>query len=414
MMSTPTTDERVPRGVVIVGAGAAGLSVAEGLRRGGYDGRLRMFGAEEHLPYDRPPLSKQVLLGQWTEERTRLREPQQLDDLEIELHLGQRAAGLDTRRRTVRMHDTSDVHYDQLVIATGLTPRKLPQQRGLAGVHSIHSLEDARALRAGLTTAHRIVIVGSGVLGCEVAASARSLGVEVTMVSPSSTTMLRQLGPDTGGILAEMHRERGVDLRLSTRLDSLIGSDGHVDGVLLEDGELLSVDLVVIAVGSNPTTEWLGGSGLVLEDGIVCDDRCRAADRVWAAGDVARFPDPRTGALMRLENRTNATDQGLAVAANILGADEPYAPIPYFWTDQYDLKIQSHGTPAQDTALVHGSITDRRFVALHGDGDSVTGAVGFNRPKQTRQWRQHVVDRTPWPEIHRDPVGLLAESMGAA
>lgn len=409
MIVGTSTETATPDGIVIVGAGAAGLSVAEGLRRGGYEGRLRMYGAEEHPPYDRPPLSKQVLLGTWQEQQTRLRDPVQLADLGIELHLGQEATGLDTGGRTVRFGNSAEVHYDQLVIATGLRPRTIPGQADLSGVHSLHSLADARALRAGLAESRTVVIVGAGVLGCELAASARSLGKSVTLVASTAAPMQRPLGVRLGGILADVHREHGVELRLSTRMGGLVRAEGRVTAVRLEKGELLPADLVAITIGSRPTTDWLEGSTLVLDDGIVCDNRCRAADRVWAVGDIARFPDPLTGALTRLENRTNATDQGLAVAGNLLGADEPYAPVPYFWTDQYDLKVQSHGVPAPETVLVEGAVAEGRFVALHGTDDAVTGVVGFNRPKQTRQWRRYVVEATPWSMLPAGAQGLVAE-----
>ncbi|MDP9793009.1 NADPH-dependent 2,4-dienoyl-CoA reductase/sulfur reductase-like enzyme [Catenuloplanes nepalensis] len=413
-----TSGGPAPDGVVIVGAGAAGLSVAEGLRHAGFAGRLRMYGAEDHPPYDRPPLSKQVLIGTWQDRQTRLRDDRQLADLEVELHLGRRAAGLDTARRRVRLADGTGVRYDHLVIATGLTPRTLPGQASLAGVHVLHTLEDSAALRDGLARAHRVVIVGAGVLGCEIAASARTLGAEVTLVDPAPVPMLRQLGPAIGGLLAEIHRERGVRLRLSTGVDGLIDLQGGVAGVRLAGGEVLPADLVAVTIGGRPATGWLEGSALTLGDGVVCDDRGRAADRVWAVGDIARFPDPRTGALIRLENRTNATEQGITVAANILGADRPYQPLPYFWSDQYDRRIQCHGTPAVDVGVVDGgvvdggvvdgAITDRRFVAVYSDGETLTGVVGFNRPKQTRLWRQHVLDRTPKAALPTPPQSLSA------
>src|SRR5690606_5210034 len=298
-----------PASVLVVGSSAAGLTTAEALRRKGYRGKLTVLGAEKHLPYDRPPLSKQVLSGEWEPERTQLRPEAQLTSLDIEFVLGDPAAGLDVGERTVRTASGRELAAEAVVVATGVRPRALSGQDQLAGVHVLRTLDDAIALRDELLGASRLVVVGDGVLGAEIAATARGLGPEVTMVGPQQAPMAGQLGPQIAGFLAELHVENGVQLRLGTGVEELVGRDDEVTGVRLADGEELSADVVVVAVGAEPATDWLADSGLQVDDGVVCDSRCRAADGVFAAGDVARWHHEQLGVLVRLENRTNATEQ---------------------------------------------------------------------------------------------------------
>jgi NADPH-dependent 2,4-dienoyl-CoA reductase/sulfur reductase-like enzyme len=239
------------------------------------------------------------------------------------------------------------------------------------------------------------------VLGAEVATTARTLGLEVTLTGPRHAPMAGSLGPLVANLLAELHAEHGVRLRMGTQVAALAGRDGTVTGVRLGDGEVLPADVVVVAIGAEPATEWLDGSGLPLDDGLVCDSRCRAAEGVYAVGDVARWHHEELGRLIRLDNRTNAAEQAAAVAANILGADRPYSPIPYFWTDQFTAKIHTHGTPTADAdvAVVDGDLAGRRFVARYSRAGRVTGVVGWNMPKQTRLRRQELLqapaDRVP-------------------
>ncbi|MCQ8187235.1 NAD(P)/FAD-dependent oxidoreductase [Streptomyces rugosispiralis] len=379
-----------PSSVVVAGASAAGLGTAEALRRKGYRGRLTVLGAEPHPPYDRPPLSKQVLAGTWTPERARLRTREALDALDAEFLLGDPAVALDVAARTVRTASGRTVHGGAVVIATGLRPRTLPGPDGLAGVHVLRSLDDARALRAELRSAERAVVVGDGVLGAEIAATAHTMGVAVTLVGPQPAPMARQLGPTVAELLAALHREHGVRLRLGAAVDALTGHGGRVDGVRLGDGEVLPAEVVVVAVGAVPDTAWLTGSGLTLDDGVVCDAYCRAADGIYAAGDVARWHHPGLGEPLRLENRTNAVEQSAAVAGNILGEARPYAPIPYFWTDQFDARIHVHGRPlpGAEMTVVDGAVADRRFVAQYRHRGRVVAVLGWNMPKQARAHRQ--------------------------
>lgn len=385
-----------PDGVLVVGASAAGLAAAEALRRKGYEGPLTVLGAEPHLPYDRPPLSKQVLGGAWQPDRAQLRQPEMLSKLDASFVLGDPAVGLDTTARAVATASGRVLAAEAIVLATGLRPRTLPGQDGLAGVHVLRTLDDSLALRKDLLSCTRVVVVGDGVLGAEIAATARGMGLAVTMVGPQDAPLAYQFGPLPAGLLAELHTTNGVELRLGAGVTGLSSSDDRVTGVCLETGEVLPADVVVVAFGAAPATEWLAGSGLLCDNGVVCDSRCRAAEGIYAAGDLARWHHETLDALLRLENRTNATEQGVAVAANILGADKPYTPVPYFWTDQFDVKIHVHGTLHADAevTIVDGGLTDRRFVATYRHGGAITGVLGWNMPKQARLRRQEVVGGT--------------------
>ncbi|MCC3331937.1 NAD(P)/FAD-dependent oxidoreductase [Nocardia abscessus] len=378
-------------GVLVVGASAAGLAVVEALRREGYRDRITLLGGEPHLPYDRPPLSKQILSGAWRPERTLLRAPRMLAGLDADLVLGCRATALDVTTRTVHT-TTGAVTADHIVLATGAAPRMLPAPPGLRGVHVLRTLDDALGLRDDLSARARVVVVGEGVLGAEIAATARQTGHDVTMTGPQRAPMAAQLGGFAAGLLADLHTGNGVRLRLGVGVSGLSDRGGAVTGVVLENSETLPADLVVVAIGAVPATDWLVGSGLSLADGIVCDERCRAAEGVYAAGDVARWHHPALGTTLRLENRTNATEQAGVVAANILGAERAYQPIPYFWTDQFTTKIQVYGSITADAqvTVVDGDPADGRFVARFERGGAVTAVLGWNMPKQARIQRQQL------------------------
>ncbi|GAB3442197.1 FAD-dependent oxidoreductase [Streptomonospora sediminis] len=389
-------------GVVIVGASAGGLTTAEALRRQGYQGALTVLGAEKHPPYDRPPLAKQVLSGVWEPERVQLRPQAALSELGAEFGYGDPATALEVGAgtgaggvveggmHTVHTASGRALRADAVVVATGLRPRRLAGQDELAGTHVLRSVEDALALRAELRPGARVVVVGDGVLGAEIAATACGLGADVTLAGPQPAPMAAQLGSRAAGLLAELHTERGVRLRLGSGVSGLQGDRGRVNGVLLDTGEVLPADTVAVAIGADPVTDWLAGSGLHLDNGLVCDSRCRAAPGIYAVGDVARWHHEALGAPVRLENRTNATEQAGAVAAAVLGGDAPYRPVPYFWTDQFDVKLQIHGLPSADAefAVVEGDAgagpADRRFVAEYRREGRVTAVLGWRMPKQTR------------------------------
>ncbi|MBU6534024.1 FAD-dependent oxidoreductase [Streptomyces sp. A108] len=389
----------MPAHVLVVGASAAGLGTAEALRRKGFGGRLTLLGAEDAAPYDRPPLSKQVLSGAWEPARAQLRTPDALDALDAEFLLGDPAVALDAGRRSVRTASGASVTADAVVVATGLRPRELPGQGGLRGVHVVRTAADALALRSALLGARRVVVVGDGVLGAETAATARSMGLDVCLTGPQPAPMTAQLGPLVAGHLAELHRRNGVALRTGVLLDTLLSRDGAVTGVRLSDGDDLPADVVVAAVGCSPATDWLADSGLVLDDGVVCDAYCRAAEGVWAAGDVARWHHRGLGRLLRLENRTNATEQALAVAGDIMGEDRPYVPVPYFWTDQFDVKLQVFGLPSAEyrAEVVEGDPAEGRFVVRHEGPRGPVGVLGWRMPKQTRLHRASITDHYTRP-----------------
>ncbi|WP_030825900.1 NAD(P)/FAD-dependent oxidoreductase [Streptomyces hygroscopicus] len=388
--------------IVVVGASAAGLAAAETLRREGYEGTITLLGEEPHHPYDRPPLSKQILGGQWEADRVALRAPADLDALGLELRLGTAATGLDLAGRTVQLADGARVPYDGLVIATGVRPRRLPGDGG-ERAHVLRTLDDALALRDRLGPGRRLVVVGAGFLGAEAAAAARGLGMEVTLLEPAPVPLAPAVGEPVGRMLAEVHHDHGVALRTGVTVTEV--ADG---GVRLADGTLVEADEVLVSIGSVPNTDWLEGSGLTVGDGLECDEYSAAAPGVYGAGDVARWHNPLFGTAMRIEHRTNATEQGMAVARNLLRPDErrPFAPVPYFWSDQYDLRIQAHGRLRghEEIAVVEGALEERKFLAAYRCGDRVAGVLAVGMPPRTvRTWRQAVATRAAW----RDAVGEL-------
>lgn len=381
----------------IVGASLAGIRAAEALRRREFDGRIVLIGDEPHHPYDRPPLSKQVLAGEWEVDRLALTKPEKFEDLDLDLRLGVRATSFDLASRTLST-DTGDDIVDGLVIATGARCRTLPGTEEMSGVHVLRSLDDALALRADLDAGpDRVVVVGAGFIGAEVAATCRGRGHAVTMVEPLPTPLGRVLGDDIGGVMAEVHVEHGVDLRTGVGVDRLEADAGRVARVVLTDGTVLEADLVVIGIGVLPNTEWLEGSGLTLDNGVVCDATMLAAPGVTAAGDVARWPNQRFDELMRVEHWDNAIEQGVHAAERLLVDDDdavPFEPVPWFWSDQYDRKIQLAGRirPGDDTHLATGSFEERRFAQLFGRDGRLVGVLGFNRPRHVMQYKTMIQD----------------------
>ncbi|WP_069815486.1 NAD(P)/FAD-dependent oxidoreductase [Streptomyces sp. TP-A0874] len=395
--------------VLVAGASAAGLSTVEALRRKGYQGRITVLDAAAGPPYDRPPLSKQVLSGAWQPERAHLRTPAALDALDARFLFGDAATGLDVVERTIRTASGRLLSAQAVVLATGLRPRTLPGQEPLPGVHLLRTLDQARELRRELAAARRIVVVGNGVLGSEIAATCAGLGLDTTLVGIQAAPMAEQFGPRIAGLLACLHTRNGVRLVNGGVGGVLTHRQGRVSGVRLRSGQLLPADLVVVAIGCVPATDWLAASGLRLDDGVVCDSGCRAAPGIYAAGDVARFHHGGLGTHLRLENRTNATAQAGVVAANILGADLPYAPVPYFWTDQFGVRIQLFGTPAADAevTIAEGGADgspDDRFVARFEAAGRLTAVLGWNMPKQARLHSRSLAAPAPRPSATAHPA----------
>ena len=400
--------------IVVVGASLAGLRAAEEIRIAGFDGPVTVVGAEPHAPYDRPPLSKQVLRGDWPVERTALAVTAEggLDALDLDWRLGERATALDLSGRTVTLAGGRTVPWDGLVVATGAAPRELPGTADLAGVHTLRTVDDCLAIRAELDGgATRVVVVGAGFIGAEVAASCRVRGCDVTVLEALPVPLGRALGDEMGAVMGDLHRDHGVEVRLGTGVAGFEGDGaGRVARVRLADGGAGDADVVVVGIGVSPVTGWLEGSGLALDDGVVCDATTLAAPGVVAAGDVARWPSHRFGELMRVEHWDNAVTMGAHAGRRLLeelaggaGPDtpvEPYDPVPWFWSDQYDRKIQLAGrsSGADEVRVVDGSTDERRFVALYRRGDRITGVLSMNRPRVLMAYRSLVERGASWDE----------------
>ncbi|WP_374119513.1 NAD(P)/FAD-dependent oxidoreductase [Streptomyces sp. RKAG290] len=379
--------------IVVVGAAAAGLTAVETLRAKGYAGGLTLVGDEPHPPYDRPPLSKELLTEGWEPPSTWLRKQEVMAAVDVDLRLGCRATGLDQAARSITLSTGEELPYDAAIIATGLRPRALPFGDGLRGVHVLRSLDDAIRLREALAKRPKVAVIGAGFLGAEIAATARGAGLDVTLIDTNAQPLERQVGVEIGGLVADLHRDHGVRLVLGADVVGMARDGVGVRGVLLADGSTVDADLVVVAIGSVPAVDWLAGSGLPLGDGVLCDAFCRAAPGVWAAGDVANWPHPMVaGARVRLEQRTNAAQQAMAVAANLLAGDaggQPYAPVPFGWTHQFGQKIQTVGwcPPDARTEIVSGSTAGREFVAAYHRDGILVGGLGWNSARGLRQCR---------------------------
>lgn len=398
--------------VVIVGASLAGLNAAETLRSEGYSGRITMIGDEPDRPYDRPPLSKQILTGEWDADRLPLRSPDELADLNLDLRTGCRAIGLNATARVLRLDRGESLEFDGLVIATGARPISLPFGNDLEGVYTLRSQEDALRIRSELETGQRVAVIGAGFIGAEVASSSRARGLDVTMIEALSAPMLGPLGEELAEWAKSLHADAGVRMRFDARGADLLG-DGRVEAVLLEDGSRIEADTVVVGVGVRPNVEWLADSGLSIGDGVVCDQYCRAAPMIYAAGDVARWPNglfahfryANPQRTMRIEHWTNAVEQGMAAARNLLleSRDEPleaFAPVPYFWSDQHGLSIMASGitAPRDGFRLVHGSLESNRFAAIYGLRGYLTGVVAVGWPRMLRRYQAMIRDQVTWEE----------------
>ncbi|WP_330184773.1 NAD(P)/FAD-dependent oxidoreductase [Nocardia sp. NBC_01503] len=400
--------------VLIVGAGLAGLRTAEELRRAGYDGELTLIGAENRAPYDRPPLSKQFVRGEI--EDTALRPAEFFTENRIDLRLGVSATGVDTTARRVTLGDGESLGYDRLIIATGLRPRRIPSFPDATGVHVLRTHDDADGMRQHLATAQHAVIVGAGFIGCELTASFRARGVDVTLVEPQPTPLAAALGVEIGALVARMHTEEGVDVRCGVGVEALLVTESDsaaaqadsrpaVRGVRLGDGSVVEADLVVIGVGSIPVTEWLADSGIPLAapadgGGVLADEVGRTGvDGVWAVGDVAAWLHD-TGRNRRVEHWTNAGEQAQLLAAAMLGTEPPAAVrVPYVWSDQYDVKIQVLGTPALADEVRIVEDKGRKFLAhLFRDG-TLVAVVGAGMTGKVMKMRGQLA------AAHQTPVG---------
>ncbi|MCV7409508.1 pyridine nucleotide-disulfide oxidoreductase [Mycobacterium florentinum] len=385
------------KGIVIVGGGLAAARTAEQLRRSDYTGPVTIVSDEVHLPYDRPPLSKEVLRKEVDDVVLKPREF--YDENNITLRLGAAATGLDTAAQTLTLSDGTSLGYDELVIATGLVPRRIPAFPDLDDIRVLRSFDESMALREHASEAQHAVVVGAGFIGCEVAASLRSLGVDVVLVEPQPTPLASVLGEQIGELVSRLHRGEGVDVRTGIGVAEVRG-DGRVDTVVLSDGTELAADLVVVGIGSRPATEWLEGSGVDVDNGVICDEAGRTtAPNVWALGDVASWRDA-TGHQARVEHWSNVADQARVVVPAMLGQEVPsIAVVPYFWSDQYDVKIQCLGEP-EATDIVHLVEDDgRKFLAYYERDGVVVGVVGGGLPGKVMKARGKIAAATPISEM---------------
>lgn len=394
------------RRLVVVGASLAGLRAVEAARKTGYDGEIVLVGAEEHLPYDRPPLSKAFLGAAddngdlpevpWFRTEETLR-----DELGVDVRLGTPASALDTDARTVTVGD-EQIPYDALVIATGAHARVLPGADGLDGVHPLRTLDDSLAVRDKLEAGARTVVIGAGFIGSEVASTARKRGLQATIVEALPTPLVRATGTEMGAAIASLHELNGTSLRCGVGVSAIEG-DGRVERVVLADGSTIEADLVVVGIGVIPSVDWLAGSGLLLDNGIVCDENLwTGVPGVYAAGDVASWFNPTLGERQRMENWTAAAEQGAAAARNALDPEnaKPYGTVPYFWSDWYDVRIQFVGSPdADEVRLVDGDPgSGGRWVALYRRGDRLIGALTVNGQTEIMKYRVQIMKGGSWED----------------
>jgi NADPH-dependent 2,4-dienoyl-CoA reductase/sulfur reductase-like enzyme len=377
--------------VAVVGASLAGLSSARALREQGFDGRLVIVGAERHRPYDRPPLSKEFLGGTASEADLTLESDD--EDLDAEWRLGTMVTSLEAGSR-LSLSDGSTLSVDGIVLATGAQPRRLPQMDQLAGLHLLRTLEDARALRADLKPGARLVVVGAGFIGAEVASTASGLGVDVTVLEAATSPLAGAIGEQMGQVVSGLHADHGVTLRCGVGVAAIEGED-HVSGVRLADGTLVPADVVLVGVGVKPTTDWLAGSDIDIADGVLCDAYgATSVEHVVAVGDCSTWYDPATRRHQRLEHWTAARERaGIAVATLLSGGtDQRVGRPPYFWSDQYGGRIQftGHITGHDEVTVDEGSIAERDFVAVYRRAGEPVGVIAVNRGKAFTRWRRQL------------------------
>ncbi|GAB99864.1 putative ferredoxin reductase [Gordonia namibiensis NBRC 108229] len=394
-------------GVVIVGAGLGGIRVAENLRNNGFADPITLVGAEDHPPYDRPPLSKSVLLGK--DDRVDLKPAEFYAESDITLRLGSAVTSVSPADRTVTLASGDTLAYDTLVLATGLDPRPFPGLAdAVAGVHMIRTYDDAIALREEIDSASTAVVIGAGFIGCEVAASLTSRGLSVSLVEPAPTPLAVALGEEIGKLVSRLHTDNGVDLRTGVGVAEIAVTDGasgpKVNAVKLADGTELPADLVVVGIGSTPVTGYLDGSGIELAPreaggGIACDATGHtSAENVYALGDVANWRDD-DGTPQRVEHWNHTVDQASVVAHQITGGDAVTAAVSYFWSDQFDVKIQVLGAPRADDTVHIVSDDGKKFVAYYSRDGILTGVVGAGKVGAVMKTRPKLQTPTPIADL---------------
>ena len=389
--------------LVIVGASLAGLRAAEAARKHGFRGEVVLIGAEDHLPYDRPPLSKAFLDAGEVEVPWLRTERHLTEQLGLVFKLGAPATALDPDARVVTVGEET-IQYSAMVITTGASARTLPGTSDIRGVHTLRTLDDAKAVRSALDAGARTVVIGAGFIGSELAASARMRGLDVTIVEALDLPLSRSVGPEIGYALATLHKREGTELRCGVSVTGITEAHGTVRSVKLDDGTELPADLVVVGIGVAPATRWLHGSGVVLhqrDGGVVCDETLSTGlPGVYAAGDVAHWPNPVfDGDLMRLEHWATAVEQGAAAARNAIEAGTAaMSTVPYFWSEWYGHRIQFVGIPHADEVQMINEPDSDRLLALYRRGERLVGCLTVDRPSQIMKYRRLISERASWDQ----------------
>jgi 3-phenylpropionate/trans-cinnamate dioxygenase ferredoxin reductase subunit len=385
--------------IAIVGSALAGFNAARALRRQSFDGEIVAIGAERHRPYDRPPLSKDFLTGACSVADLALADPD--EDLDVRWRLGAPAARLDPGNRRIVLEDGEEIRADGVIVATGARARRLPDADGLANVHTLRTLDDAIALRAALRRGGRLVVIGAGFIGAEVASSARSLGLEVTVVEALPAPLAGPLGAEMGAVCARLHGDHGVRLRTGVPVARLIGT-ARAEAVELADGTRLPADVVLAGIGARPNVEWLAGSGLAISGGVVTDEAgATNLPNVVAAGDCAMSFNRHVGRPIRFEHWTHAFEQPATAAATLLAGGDRHPPdrpaIPYFWSDQYGVRIQfaGHREDGDTVRIVEGDPEQRAFLAVYERDGRPVAVLGMNQPKLFTRWRRQLLAPGP-------------------
>ena len=402
--------------VIVVGASLAGWRATEALRAEGFAGKITLLGEEPHLPYDRPPLSKQVLAGTWPAEKAVLADKKRSSELQVHEVLGRRAVRLDVDDRAVETDDGTVLRADGIVLATGAAPRRLPGTESLTsrhGLFTLRTLDDSVALRAAVTAVEeaRVVVIGAGFISSEVASTCATLGCRVTVLEVMDTPLANVVGPLVGSHCASLHGANDVELRAGVKVagieevDAVGGEPRPGLAVHLVDDQVLEADVVVVGIGVAPSTQWLEASDLELDNGVVCDDSLYAADGIVAAGDMARWlwRHDEFEEFVRIEHWEVAANAGLAAARSLLAGRKdapPFTPVPYFWSDQYGIRFQVLGNPGgdDDVEIVEGSFEEGKFVALYGRAGRLRAVFAIGKPRQLMGYRPLLQAGCSWDD----------------
>jgi NADPH-dependent 2,4-dienoyl-CoA reductase/sulfur reductase-like enzyme len=375
-------------GTIIAGGSLAGFTTAQSLRSAGYSERIQIFSGEDTLPYNRPPLSKQILLGTWSSEKTVIATRELIDKLEVEFHSGQKVDSLSTENQEITVgRDTFE--FEKLVIATGVRARQLSHIATSKRTFTFRTLADALAIRGLIDEIRTVGVIGSGVLGCEIASALSTLGKKVTIADQIPLPNLPMTGGHISGKIHELFTANQVDMRMNTQIESISESEKSVR-IELKDGAVFEVDILIITIGSIANTEWLQSSGIDISNGVLCDAKGEAKENIFAVGDVARWWSKSAGAALKRENQSSAIEQGLAVGHFIATGEESLISLPFFWSEIFSAKITLTGNlePELPFEVLHGSIDEDSFVGATFHGDQMTGVIGWNMSKEFRQERK--------------------------